>query len=85
MSSPETLSGTELAAQINAETAARARALSIVPTLATVLVGEDPGSRAYVAMKQRRCAEFGLGARHVELPSATTTAELAAVLSGLSA
>ncbi len=85
MPSPKILSGTELAAAINAETAARAAALPVTATLATVLVGDDAGSRAYVAMKQRRCAEFGLGARHVELPASTTTAELVAVLNQLSA
>ncbi|MCB9441215.1 MAG: bifunctional 5,10-methylenetetrahydrofolate dehydrogenase/5,10-methenyltetrahydrofolate cyclohydrolase [Mycolicibacterium sp.] len=84
MSSPTTLSGVELAAQINAETAARAKALPVRPTLATVLVGDDAGSRAYVRMKQRRCKEFGLGARHVEQPASTTTAQLVAVLNDLS-
>lgn len=85
MSAPIVLSGTELAAQLNARTAASAAALPVTPTLATVLVGDDPGSAKYVAMKQRRCAEFGLGSRHVHMPTATTTAELVAMLSGLGA
>jgi methylenetetrahydrofolate dehydrogenase (NADP+)/methenyltetrahydrofolate cyclohydrolase len=82
--SPIVLSGTELAATVNAATAARATALPATPTLATVLVGNDPGSGSYVAMKQRRCAEFGLGSQHVHLPADTAAAELVQVLTELS-
>ena len=32
----------------------------IVPGLATVLVGEDPGSKSYVGMKQKQCEEAGM-------------------------
>lgn len=85
MSDPTILSGTELATELNAATAARAAALPFTPTLATVLVGDDPGSAKYVAMKQRRCAQYGLGSRHVHLASDTSTAELIAVLIDLGA
>ncbi|MBS4104006.1 bifunctional 5,10-methylenetetrahydrofolate dehydrogenase/5,10-methenyltetrahydrofolate cyclohydrolase [Tsukamurella paurometabola] len=85
MSSPIILFGIELAAELNAATAARAAALPFTPTLATVLVGDDPGSAKYVAMKQRRCAQYGLGSRHVRLASDTSTAELIAVLIDLGA
>ncbi|MBS4104740.1 tetrahydrofolate dehydrogenase/cyclohydrolase catalytic domain-containing protein, partial [Tsukamurella paurometabola] len=85
MSSPIVLSGIELAAELNAQTAARAAALPFTPTLATVLVGDDAGSTKYVQMKQRRCAQYGLGSRHVHLPAETTTAELVAVLTDLGA
>ena len=54
------------------------------PCLATVLVGEDPGSVTYVRMKQNRCAQAGMTSRHVPLPTQTTTAELVHVISGLS-
>ena len=85
MSVPIVLSGTQLAAELNARTAARAAALPFTPTLATVLVGDDPGSATYVAMKRRRCSDHGLDSRFVHLPAETTTAELVRVLSGLGA
>lgn len=39
------------------------------PGLATVLVGEDPGSAVYVGAKQRACAELGLAAFDRRLPA----------------
>lgn len=83
MSSPTTLSGTELAAELNTASAVRAAALPFTPTLATVLVGDDPGSAKYVQMKQRRCAQYGLRSRHIHLPPDTTTAELVVALTDL--
>ena len=47
MSSPILMSGTALAATLSAETGARAAALPTTPTLATVLVGDDPGHRVH--------------------------------------
>jgi methylenetetrahydrofolate dehydrogenase (NADP+)/methenyltetrahydrofolate cyclohydrolase len=38
------------------------------PGLATVLIGEDPGSAVYVASKQRVCAELGMAAFDKRLP-----------------
>lgn len=51
-------------------------ATGVVPTLATVLVGNDPASAAYVRMKRRRCEEVGMRSLAVELPVGTTTDEL---------
>lgn len=48
----------------------------VTPTLATVLVGNDPASAVYVRMKRRRCEEVGIESRTIELPIQTTTAEL---------
>lgn len=44
--------------------------------LATVLVGDDAPSRTYVASKHRTAQALGLESIHVELPAATTQAEL---------
>ncbi|KXP10768.1 bifunctional 5,10-methylenetetrahydrofolate dehydrogenase/5,10-methenyltetrahydrofolate cyclohydrolase [Tsukamurella pseudospumae] len=77
------LSGSDPARRMNAATAARAARLTVVPTLATVLVGDDPGSAKYVEMKRRRCAQFGLGSKHVHLPAETSTSALLTVLAGL--
>lgn len=55
------------------------------PMLAAVLVGDDAGSRTYVAMKRRRCEQNGVGSIIVELPASTTTTELVEQIRNLSA
>ncbi|TWS21318.1 bifunctional 5,10-methylenetetrahydrofolate dehydrogenase/5,10-methenyltetrahydrofolate cyclohydrolase [Tsukamurella asaccharolytica] len=86
--SPILMRGIELAARTNADTAERAARLcaqeGVRPTLATVLVGDDPASVTYVRMKTRKCEQLGLGARHVGLPGGTTTSELVDTIGGLS-
>ena len=66
------LDGTATAAAIKDELAVRVAALAargIVPGLGTLLVGDDPGSRAYVAGKHRDCAEVGIASIRVDLPA----------------
>ena len=48
----------------------------IKPTLATILVGNDPASETYVKMKRNTCARVGMESIAVELPETTTTDEL---------
>ena len=48
----------------------------IKPTLATVLVGNDPASETYVKMKRNTCARVGMESIAVELSETTTTEEL---------
>jgi methylenetetrahydrofolate dehydrogenase (NADP+)/methenyltetrahydrofolate cyclohydrolase len=52
------------------------RASGVIPSLATVLVGDDPASAAYARMKRRRCQEAGIRSVHIELPDGTTTERL---------
>ena len=47
-----------------------------VPTLATILVGDDPASATYVKMKGNACERIGMKSVKVELSSETTTDEL---------
>ena len=49
---------------------------NINPTLATILVGNDPASETYVKMKRNTCARVGMKSIAVELPETTTTEEL---------
>lgn len=73
------LDGKATAAGVKAGLAARVRALrerGIVPGLGTVLVGEDPGSHAYVAGKHRDCQEVGISSIRVELPATATQAQV---------
>ena len=46
------------------------------PTLATILVGNDPASETYVKMKRNTCTRVGMKSIAVELPESTTTDEL---------
>jgi methylenetetrahydrofolate dehydrogenase (NADP+)/methenyltetrahydrofolate cyclohydrolase len=83
------LDGARLAKQLLEDTAGRAEVFAAGAgrraCLATVLVGDDPGSKTYVRMKANRCREVGIDSRRVELPATTSTAELLGVLGELSA
>lgn len=61
--SPMILDGKATATAVKAELKVRVEALKakgIVPGLGTVLVGDDPGSHAYVGGKHKDCAEVGI-------------------------
>ncbi len=82
------LDGKAAATAIKAELAVRVAALAgrgIVPGLGTVLVGDDPGSRAYVNGKHRDCAEVGLASIRRELPADATQPQVEAVVDELNA
>ena len=49
---------------------------NIKPTLATILVGNDPASETYVKMKRNTCARVGMESIAVELCENTSTEEL---------
>ncbi len=80
------LDGKQTAADIRGELAVRVEALKlagVTPGLATVLVGDDPGSRAYVAGKHRDCAEIGINSIRVDLPDTATQQDVEAALRNL--
>jgi methylenetetrahydrofolate dehydrogenase (NADP+)/methenyltetrahydrofolate cyclohydrolase len=82
------LDGKALAATIRAELTERVAKLAeagIVPGLGTVLVGDDPGSRSYVAGKHRDCAQVGIASIQVEMPPDTSAADLADRIAELNA
>jgi methylenetetrahydrofolate dehydrogenase (NADP+)/methenyltetrahydrofolate cyclohydrolase len=55
------------------------------PGLGTVLVGDDPGSRAYVNGKHRDCAQVGIASIRRDLPADATQAQVEAVVDELNA
>jgi len=57
----------------------------ITPGLATVLVGEDPGSKTYVGMKQKQCEKAGMRAFGRHLPEDVSQEELEKVIRELNA
>ena len=74
-----TLDGVATASAVKGELASRIAALrghGVVPGLGTLLVGDDPASRSYVAGKHRDCAEVGIESIRVDLPSSATTADV---------
>ncbi|CAB0635433.1 bifunctional methylenetetrahydrofolate dehydrogenase/methenyltetrahydrofolate cyclohydrolase [Corynebacterium diphtheriae] len=61
------------------------REKGIVPGLATVLVGDDPASHAYVRMKHKDCEIVGVKSIRKDLPADVTQEELLAVIDELNA
>jgi methylenetetrahydrofolate dehydrogenase (NADP+)/methenyltetrahydrofolate cyclohydrolase len=82
------LDGTATAGAIKSELKVRVdalRAKGVTPGLATVLVGNDPGSEWYVGGKHKDCAEVGIASIRRELPNSATQAEVEAVIDELNA
>jgi len=67
------------------ERVAKLAAQGITPGLGTILVGDDPGSRAYVAGKHRDCAEVGITSIRRDLPADATQADVEAAVDELNA
>jgi len=74
------MDGKALAGKFKRDIAARVEVVKkergIIPTLATILVGDDPSSRIYVKGKSRDCEEVGIGFRLRELPASTAEQKL---------
>jgi methylenetetrahydrofolate dehydrogenase (NADP+)/methenyltetrahydrofolate cyclohydrolase len=82
------LDGKATAAEIKDELRIRVKALAergVVPGLGTVLVGDDPGSQAYVNGKHRDCAEVGIASLRRGLPADATQEQVDAVVAELNA
>jgi methylenetetrahydrofolate dehydrogenase (NADP+)/methenyltetrahydrofolate cyclohydrolase len=81
------LDGNALARQIRGELAAEVIDFiennSAVPTLAAVLVGDDPASQVYVRNKRRDCEEVGIQSRLHQLPASATQDELLTLIAKL--
>jgi methylenetetrahydrofolate dehydrogenase (NADP+)/methenyltetrahydrofolate cyclohydrolase len=80
------LDGKATAAAIKSELTERVEALKargLAPGLGTLLVGDDPGSKWYVAGKHRDCAQVGIGSIQRELPDTATQEEIEAVVAEL--
>ncbi|MBK6871839.1 MAG: bifunctional methylenetetrahydrofolate dehydrogenase/methenyltetrahydrofolate cyclohydrolase [Kineosporiaceae bacterium] len=82
------LDGKATAKAVKAELAQRVAVLAergLRPGLGTVLVGEDPGSHAYVAGKHRDCSEVGIASIRVDLPATATQADVEQAVARLNA
>ena len=82
------LDGKATAAEVKADLKERVAALAargILPGLGTILVGDDPGSRAYVAGKHRDCAQVGVASIRRDLPASATQAQVEEAVAELNA
>jgi len=55
------------------------------PTLAVLLIGEDPASQVYVSNKEKACQKVGIRSLSYRLPYNTTTQELLELIAQLNA
>jgi methylenetetrahydrofolate dehydrogenase (NADP+)/methenyltetrahydrofolate cyclohydrolase len=82
------LDGKATLATIKEELRVRVKALADAgrtPGLGTILVGDDPGSRAYVAGKHRDCADVGIVSIRRDLPATASQGEVEAAVAELNA
>lgn len=80
------LDGLATAKSIKAELTNEVAALKlrgITPGLGTLLVGDDPGSHAYVGGKHRDCAEVGINSIRIDLPASASKADVVSAINDL--
>ena len=82
------LDGKVAAAAVKEDLKARVAALAergVVPGLATVMIGDDPGNQVYVRIKHRASAEVGIDSVRHDLPAETSRKEALDLLAELNA
>ncbi len=80
------IDGKAISAQIRADLIPRIAALKsrgVTPSLAAVLVGDDPASAVYVNSKKKAADELGMGSEIIRRPAATSQTELIALVKEL--
>lgn len=85
---PVIMSGRDLADKIQAQLRDEVAGLKeqgITPGLGTLLVGDDPASATYIAMKHRACEEVGMASVHEQLPTDTSQERLEETIRSLNA
>jgi methylenetetrahydrofolate dehydrogenase (NADP+) / methenyltetrahydrofolate cyclohydrolase len=82
------LDGKATAAAVKADLKERVAALAergVRPGLGTILVGDDPGSQAYVGGKHRDCAQVGIASIRRDLPASATQEQVEEAVAELNA
>ena len=80
------MDGKSLAAEVEARLKSsvdQMAAAGVRPTLATILVGNDPSSKVYVASKHKAAGRVGILSRSHSLPEETSEQELMSLIRGL--
>ena len=73
----------QIQAEIKTEVAEFVEQSGVTPTLAAVLVGEDPASQVYVRNKERACKRAGLNSQLHRMSSDSTTEQVLAKVNAL--
>jgi methylenetetrahydrofolate dehydrogenase (NADP+)/methenyltetrahydrofolate cyclohydrolase len=81
----ELIDGVKIAARVREEVKEAVAKMPVKPGLATILVGDDPGSAIYVGSKRRTCVELGIRDLHRHLSAETTQEALGTLITQLSA
>jgi len=83
-----TLDGKSIAAQIRSDIKTYIDGLkdnpgASIPGLGTILVGDDPASKSYVAAKHRDCSEVGINSLRIDLPATASDGEIGEAIASL--
>ncbi len=76
MTKNKILDGRAISSAILSELKTKIHRLDGIPTLVAILVGDDPASKIYVSMKQKRAKEIGINTRVINLPASTSQEQL---------
>ncbi|MEC7576256.1 MAG: bifunctional methylenetetrahydrofolate dehydrogenase/methenyltetrahydrofolate cyclohydrolase FolD [Pseudomonadota bacterium] len=79
------IDGKAIATNLNGQLQNEVAALSFVPGLAVVLVGDDPASQVYVRGKIKACDKVGIKSFEHRLPANATQDDIAACIDALNA
>lgn len=79
------IDGKSISAALMDNIAAKVAGLDMKPTLAVILVGDDPASHVYVGNKIKACAKTGIQSVEYRLPATSTNDEIAKTITDLNA
>jgi methylenetetrahydrofolate dehydrogenase (NADP+)/methenyltetrahydrofolate cyclohydrolase len=82
------IDGRATAATIKDELRGRVHKLTqhgVTPGLATILIGDDPGSHTYVRLKHKACADIGIDSFRFDLPGDASRGQVLDLIAGLNA
>ena len=77
------MDGKALGKKIRDNVKEKCASLKIVPSLAVILVGDEPASLSYVAAKEKALLEAGMESRDIRLPADTSENALLSIISDL--
>lgn len=79
----ELLDGKKLAEKIKGNISREIENSDIDPTLAAVLIGDNPSSKKYLELKDKDCSEVGINFKNFKLPSDASISEVKDLLEDL--
>ncbi len=88
MQEAQTIDGKAIAGNIRAELQRQVEQLKnegITPSLAVILLGDDPASTTYVSMKEKACKKMGIHSTVIRKSKETTQQELLDMIAALNA